>query len=44
MPVPGTTMRDPQSDTAVFVSETMFRLRSTAHRCVVQSAARAVVS
>ena len=37
-------MRDPQSDTAVFVSETMFRLRSTAQRCVVQSAARAVVS
>ena len=37
MPVPGTTMREPKSETAVLVSETMLRWRSTAQMWVVQS-------
>ncbi len=41
MPVPGTTMREPKSETAVLVSDTMLRWRSTAQMWVVQSAASA---
>jgi len=37
--VPGTTMREPKIETAVCVSETMFRCRSTTPMWVVQSAA-----
>ncbi len=38
MPVPGTTMREPNSETAVLVNETMLRWRSIAQTWVVQSA------
>src|SRR5213596_2663910 len=40
MPVPFTTTRDPQSETAVLVSETMLRCRSMAPTWVVQSSVR----
>ena len=37
MPVPGTTMRAPNSDTAVLVNDTMLRCRSMTPMWVVQS-------
>ena len=40
MPVPGTTTREPHSDTAVFVSDTMLRCLSMTDRCVVHSSVR----
>src|SRR2546423_14033786 len=40
IPVPGTTTRDPNKETAVLVSDTMFRSLSTTEICVVQSSGR----